>query len=300
MPVPSPTPAPGPVHSSIARSATGTSTTPPDPPPLWQIHRVPGPLLSTAIHAGHALRGEVAELLTLPEDERLREEDSYTDAFLPTTGSRILVHRSRFEVDLNRPRDGAVYRCPEDAWGLELWPEGELDDGVVERSLELYDAFYRDLRHVLEERVERWGGVALFDVHSYNHRREGPDGPAADPEDNPDVNVGTGNIDRERWAPVVEALMGELAGHRVLGRRLDVRENVRFRGGHLSRWTAAEFPDTVCPLAIELKKIYMDEWTGRPDPGAVTEIRAALTAAVPAVLGALDRVVGVAGTRGRG
>jgi len=285
-------------HSPIDGSDPGISAAAaaaPDPPALWQIHRVPGPLLSTAIHAGHALRGEVAGLLALPEDQRLREEDPYTDDFLPTTGSRILVHRSRFEVDLNRPRDGAVYRGPDDAWGLDLWPGGELGDDLVEGSLELYDAFYRDLRHALEERVERWGGVALFDVHSYNHRREGPHAPAADPEGNPDVNIGTGNIDRQRWAPVVEALMAELRRRRVLGRPLDVRENVRFRGGHLSRWTAAEFPATVCPLAIEFKKIFMDEWSGRPDPGAVAEIRAALAAAVPAVLAALGQVVGTRG-----
>lgn len=279
------------VPSPVSSAETGTSV-PQPPAALWENHRVPGPLLSTAIHAGHGLRPEVSVLLALPEAERLREEDPFTDTFLPAAGSRLVVHRSRFEVDLNRPREEAVYRRPEDAWGLELWPEGEPGNGLVERSLDIYDAFYRDLRHGLEENVRSWGGAVIFDVHSYNHRREGPRAPTADPEGNPDVNIGTGNIHRDRWAPVVKALIGELGGQRVLGRPLDVRENVRFEGGHLSRWTAGEFPETVCPLAIDFKKIFMDEWTGRADPGAVAEIRAALEATVPAVLSALAEVVG--------
>jgi hypothetical protein len=34
--------------------------------------------------------------------------------------THIIVTRSRFEVDLNRPRDKAVYRCAADAWNLDV------------------------------------------------------------------------------------------------------------------------------------------------------------------------------------
>ena len=39
----------------------------------------------------------------------------------PPNKNRIIVNRSRFEVDINRPRDKAVYITPEDAWGLHIW-----------------------------------------------------------------------------------------------------------------------------------------------------------------------------------
>ena len=33
----------------------------------------------------------------------------------------VSVTRSRFEADLNRPRDRAVYLTPADAWGHQVW-----------------------------------------------------------------------------------------------------------------------------------------------------------------------------------
>lgn len=76
-------------------------------------------LVATAIHAGHDIRPEVSSLLTLDEAARLREEDPFTDRIAACADSRVLVFRSRFEVDLNRGRDDAVYRTPDDCWGLD-------------------------------------------------------------------------------------------------------------------------------------------------------------------------------------
>ena len=39
--------------------------------------------------------------------------------------------------------------------------------------------------------------------------------------------------------------------------RLDVRENVNFRGGQLAQWAHSTFPDRACVLALEFKKIFM-------------------------------------------
>ncbi len=61
-------------------------------------------LVATAIHAGHDLRPEVAAALALDESTRLREEDPFTDALISPVGARVVVNRSRFEVDLNRAR----------------------------------------------------------------------------------------------------------------------------------------------------------------------------------------------------
>ena len=74
-----------------------------------------------------------------------------------------------------------------------------------------------------------------------------------------------------------------------LGRRLDVRENVKFQGGHFSRWIHRRYPESVCAPAIELKKVFMDEWTGRLDRREHGAIGRALESAAQRVLGCVRR-----------
>ena len=130
----------------------------------------------------------------------------------------------------------------------------------------------------------RHGRFVVFDLHSYNHRRSGPEGPPADPAANPDVNVGTGTMVRERWAPLIDRFIQDLNSFDFLGRHLDVRENVRFRGGNFPRWSHQQFPQTGCALAIEVKKFFMNEWTGEADYQQLRAIRLALESTVSGVL----------------
>jgi N-formylglutamate amidohydrolase len=81
----------------------------------WDITVGHSPVIATAIHAGSALRRECREMTALADVERLREEDPFTDRLIEDFPSRVVVHRSRFEVDLNRARDAAVYLTPEQA-----------------------------------------------------------------------------------------------------------------------------------------------------------------------------------------
>jgi N-formylglutamate amidohydrolase len=239
--------------------------------PGFSIVDAASPLVTTAIHAGHDLRPEVAELVDLDDATRRREEDPLTDR-LVVAGTRVVAHRSRFEVDLNRPRDRAVYRSPDDSWGLPVWKR-PLPAPVIERSRALHDRFYAAMAERFDRLAER-GPFVVFDVHSYNHRREGVPAPA---EDNPELNVGTDGLDRDRWAPIVDGFVDEMRAHHVDGHPLDVRENVRFCGGHLSEWVHERYPDSGCVLALEFKKTFMDEWTGHPDGAHLTDLARALT-----------------------
>ena len=114
----------------------------------------------------------------------------------------------------------------------------------------------------------------VLDVHSYNHRRDGPDAPAASAELMPQVNIGTFSMDRRRWAHVVDPFMERLRAFEFRGRPMDVRENVAFQGrGEQTRFIHHAFPATGCAIAIEFKKFFMDEWTGEADPEALDAIR---------------------------
>jgi len=80
-----------------------------------QIYRLEigtGPLIATAIHDGHALRDDIMRYMALSDAERLREEDPFTGRWTQLAPTRVVGTRSRFEVDLNRPREQAVYRTP--------------------------------------------------------------------------------------------------------------------------------------------------------------------------------------------
>lgn len=251
-------------------------------PGIWD-----SPVVATSIHAGHELRPEVAELMELAEHDRLREEDPHTNLIAQLVGPRVMVNGSRFEVDLNRSRDKAVYRTPADCWDLVVWRDEVLPDDAVERSREEHDAFYAALGERLDELAER-GPFVLFDVHSYNHRRDGADAEPAPAEDNPEVNVGTGSMDREKWGEVVDAFTETLRAAEVSWGPLDVRENVRFQGANLCQWVHERYPERGCALALEFKKTFMDEWTGQADADRVAELSRALASTVEPIRAALE------------
>lgn len=230
-------------------------------------------IITSALHAGHDVRGALTGLFALSDAERLREEDPFTEAIADLGVSRIVVSRSRFEVDLNRSRETSVYLRPDDAWGLDIW-SSPLSDTLAEESRCIHDAFYAAVGTLLDEAVESHGGFVLLDVHSYNHRRGGADAAPADPLTDPEVNLGTESLDAPAARPFVESFVRSMtdAGY-------DCRENVKFRGGNFVRWVNSTYRDQGFALAIEFKKTFMDEWSGAVDPAALLRANAALRTA---------------------
>ncbi len=256
---------------------------------LWRIERGAGPFFAAANHNGHELRPELAEICALDEATRLREEDPFTELWAPVVPNFIIPLRSRFEVDLNRAREEAFYLEPKNAWGLNLWREKPGPE-MIQRSLGIYDQYYEEVKSILVNLESRHRRFVVFDLHSYNHRRDGPDAPPADPRQNPEVNVGTGTMNRSRWAPLVDRFIRDLSSFDFMGRHLDVRENVKFRGRQFPRWIHESFPDSGCALAIEFKKIFMDEWTGKADPAVMDAFKRALQSTIPGLREELEKL----------
>jgi len=267
-----------------ARTANDSREMRVDPGHPFLIEQIAdSPIVAAAVHDGAALRPEVAELMALGEAERRREEDPFTAAWTRIAPTRLIGRRSRFEVDLNRPPDKAVFRAPEDAWGLHVW-RSPPPAALVCRSKRIHEAFYAAAFETLRDIERRWDRFVVLDLHSYNHRRAGPHEPPDDPLRNPEVNIGTGSMDRQRWASIVERCIADLRAAEVLGRPLDVRENVRFLGGYFSTWVHRTFPASGCALAIEVKKFFMDEWTGVPDAVQLEAVERVLASTVPGLL----------------
>lgn len=256
---------------------------------LWSFTVGSEPVIATAIHNGHKVRNEVEKNFAISESNRLREEDPFTGKWTDIADTQVIVELSRFQVDLNRPKEKAVYIKPEDAWGLHIWKQDPTKE-LIDRSLEEYDRFYKELYNLLAKLEKKFGKIVVLDLHTYNHRREGPDGPLANVNENPEINIGTGTMDRQRWATVVDRFIEDLKNYDFLGRNLDVRENIKFRGGQLSRWIHQNFPMTVCALAVEVKKFFMDEWTGVLDESLFGAVHKTLKSSVPGIKDELNKM----------
>ncbi|MFC2161169.1 N-formylglutamate amidohydrolase [Acidobacteriota bacterium] len=241
------------------------------------------PIIAAAIHNGHNFSEYLERISALTSSERLREEDPFTGEWAQIFPNKIIANFSRFEVDLNRPPDKCIYLEPEDAWGLTIWntkPTGEIIAKLQLKYEDFYTAVETGIRHMLGQ----FNKIVVFDIHSYNHRREGPSKPVAEPELNPEVNIGTGTMDRDFWAAVVDRFLNDMRNYDYFGRALDVRENIKFKGGYFSRWMHENFPQQVCCLSIEFKKFFMDEWRSEPDMKQLDEIRSMLKFAANVVL----------------
>jgi len=221
------------------------------------------PLLALAIHNGHEMHPELLKICGISEADRLREEDPFTEVFTEPYPNRIVVYTSRFTVDLNRTREKAIYLNPDDCWGLPARTVRPSDELITELSHD-YGQWYSLLTFTIQRLLAKHSFLTILDLHSYNHRRLGA---AAEPDaqaDNPDIILGRNNMPKQYYA-WVDRLCSELNNQAVMGHKLDCRIDVKFTGGWLSRWLHQTFPGKVVCLAVEFKKIFMDEWTGTVD-----------------------------------
>lgn len=243
----------------------------------WSMQRADDVVVATAIHDGAGLRAEVAERIALPVEQRLREEDPHTGQAILDVPTHVIACRSRFEVDLNRAESEAVYLAPDQCWGLQPWCTPP-DPDLIENSRRMHRAFYAMLGQLTDEIAAAHGCFLVLDVHSYNHRRDGPGENPSPQEVAPDINIGTYSMPRSRWAFLLEPLIDAMRAFDFRGRRLDVRENIAFEGrGELTRFVHERHPRDGCAIAFEFKKFYMDEWTGAADPAELAAMRALIT-----------------------
>ncbi len=251
----------------------------------FSIYKTQSPIIAVALHDGHLIEPPLLDYLALLEHERFREEDPYTAdmAGLPVT--RIYVKTSRFQTDLNRRREQAIYRTPDDSWGLNVW-RSALPEMMMNELLEGYDRFYATVSQLLQSTISMFGKFVVLDIHSYNHRRDSPMETAMIGE-NPEINVGTAHNHRD-WKPFGQRFVRFLSHHQIMGSFPDVRENVKFGGGGFAEWVNQYYGEYGCVLSLEFKKTFMDEWTGRVDVQHLSDIKAVLQGCIPFLLDMLD------------
>ncbi|WDF67357.1 N-formylglutamate amidohydrolase [Sphingobacterium oryzagri] len=227
----------------------------------YKVYREDSPFWVFAIHDGHQISPEVAPYLSIDEKDRLREEDPYTASMAELPVNRYVVGTSRFQLDINRKQEASVYHSPELAWGLTVW-KSQTPANLQEQLYDDYSKAYDKIDSLIQETIDTHGFFVVLDIHSYNAKRSGPDADI-DTEADPQINLGS-HYNKPAWRHVIDHFMQSVSQQKLLDEPIDIRENVKFKGGHLAQHLLEKFGDKGCVLSVEFRKDFMDEWTGIP------------------------------------
>ena len=223
-----------------------------------------------AVHDGHEFRKELWENCLHTEYERWYEEDPFTKYFVDSNPIVIAGRDSRFEYDLNRDPENAIY---EDAWGKKLW-RSPLSENMKQKSLNKHNQFYKVVEALIKKLESLHDRVVVYDMHSYNWKRWDREVPV--------VNLGTSNIDNNRFSNFVDAWCNELAQIKLPNEiKTTAAVNDTFKGnGYFLKYITTNFNNTLV-LATEFSKIYCDELEGVIYPEVVEAITDQLSDILP-------------------
>ncbi|MCI2228135.1 N-formylglutamate amidohydrolase [Polaribacter sp. MSW13] len=201
-----------------------------------------------AVHDGHQFRKELWDNCLHTEYERWFEEDPETKQMVKSHPIVIAGMDSRFEYDLNRTPETAIYT---DAWGKQLW-KNPLPKEQKDRSLEKHENFYKVVNALVAKLEEKFGVCIVYDMHSYNCKRW--------TREVPTWNLGTGNVDVKRFGNEIESWRAILEKTPLPNRiKSTAKINDTFQGnGYFLKYITQNFKNTLV-LATEIAKVYCDE-----------------------------------------
>jgi len=224
-----------------------------------------GFFICTAIHDGHQLCDELTGNCVLTSDERLFEEDPYTGELIASMPITMIGIDSRYEYDLNRAPDNCVY---DEAWGKQVWLK-PLSESQKRLSVDKHQAFYRVLGELIKTVEKIHGNCLVYDIHSYNYLRMQHN------EIPPTFNIGTEQLDTQRWEQVIKHWSKSLA--KIDLPNIDTRsaiDEVFFGRGYLATFVKSKYKNTLV-LPTEVKKVFMSEETGEVYSLVLNDLKAA-------------------------
>ena len=227
------------------------------------------PVICAAIHNGNNLRPELEKKFLLTDQERLYEEDPFTQDLVSSFPIVISGNDSRFEYDLNRAKTLSTYF--KTAWNKQVW-KSPLSAAQRNKSHIKHQNFYDVLEALVAVIEEDFNRAIIFDLHSYNYKRI--------EQDTPTFNIGTGQIDNERWGRVVGHFVKELNKIELPNIEARAASDEVFHGrGYLITHINSHFDNTLV-IPTEVKKVFMDETTGELYPLVLEELKSGIKAAI--------------------
>lgn len=220
-----------------------------------------------AVHDGHQFRKELWENCLHSEYDRWFEEDPATREMVKSHPIIIAGMDSRFEYDLNREPERAIY---DDAWGKQLWKQ-PLPEEMRVKSLQKHTNFYHVVHALIGKLEELFGACVVYDMHSYNWKRW--------EREVPTWNLGTSNIDTNRYDEEIESWRSMLEKMELPnGIPSTSKVNDTFYGnGYFLKYITNNFSNTLV-LATEIAKVYCDELEQIMYPEVVAAVEKSLRA----------------------
>lgn len=228
------------------------------------------PYICAAIHDGHQFRKELWDNCLHTEYDRWYEEDPETKNMIASHPIVIAGCDSRFEYDLNRAPEDAVFVT---AWGKQLW-KTPLPEAQKQKSLAKHEAFYKVV-HTLVKTIETKHKVAIvYDMHSYNWQRWDREVPT--------WNLGTSNVDNERFGPDIEAWRQSLSEMQLPNdiKSTALINDTFFGNGYFLKYITNSFKNTLV-LATEIAKVYCNEYEQVNFPEVVNSVEKQLRERLP-------------------
>ena len=228
------------------------------------------PYVCGAVHDGHQFRKELWDNCLHSEYDRWYEEDPQTKNMVISHPILIAGCDSRFEYDLNRDPENAVF---DTAWGKQLW-EKPLSESAKQKSLQKHTAFYKVVDALMSKLESKFGVCVVYDMHSYNWKRWDREVPT--------WNLGTSNIDNDRFGDIIESwgemLLSIELPHNIIQTALI---NDTFQGnGYFLKFITKNFKNTLV-LATEIAKVYCDEYKQINYPEVVSAVEQQLQVLIP-------------------
>lgn len=228
------------------------------------------PYICAAIHDGHQFRKELWDNCLHTEYDRWYEEDPETKNMIGSHPIVIAGCDSRFEYDLNRTPEEAVFVT---AWGKQLW-KNPLPDDQKKTSLAKHENFYKVV-HALVKTIETKYEVAIvYDMHSYNWKRWDREVPT--------WNLGTSNVDNDRFGQDIEAWRQSLSEMHLPNqiKSTALINDTFFGNGYFLKFITNNFKNTLV-LATEIAKVYCDEYEQINFPEVVISVEKQLKERLP-------------------
>lgn len=224
------------------------------------------PYACAAVHDGHQFRKELWDKCLHTAYERWYEEDPETKNMVISHPILIAGRDSRFEYDLNRTPEEAVF---ETAWGKQLWRQ-PLAEREKAESLQKHTNFYKVVHALISKLEEKFNACIVYDMHSYNWKRWDREVPT--------WNLGTSNIDNDRFGVQVESWRQMLSDIKFpYNIKQTALVNDTFQGnGYFLKYITKNFNNTLV-LATEIAKVYCDEYKQIIFPEVVASVEKQLT-----------------------
>lgn len=228
------------------------------------------PYVCAAVHDGSQFRRELWANCLHTAYERWYEEDPKTKTMIQSHPIVIAGLDSRFEYDLNRAPETAIYS---DAWGKQLWKE-PLPEAMRTKSLAKHKNFYKVVKSLLSKIEEKFSVAIVYDMHSYNWQRWDRVVPT--------WNLGTKNVDDDRFGRVIEDWRKVLEDMPLPnGIVSSSKINDTFQGnGYFLKFITENFSNTLV-LATEIAKVYCDELNQIMYPEVVNAVEKYLREKLP-------------------